>query len=128
VGARLFLAFGGMALAVAAIGLYGVIAYNVAQRTQELGLRIALGAATGGVVRMVIADGLRIAVLGIAIGAAVALVAGRWLQPLLFEQSARDPVIYGAVAAVLLLVAAAASMVPARRAARVDPTVALRAD
>jgi predicted permease len=128
VGARLFLAFGGMALAVAAIGLYGVIAYNVAQRTQELGLRIALGAATGGVVRMVIADGLRIAVLGIAIGAAVALVAGRWLQPLLFEQSARDPVIFGAVAAVLLLVAAAASMVPARRAARVDPTVALRAD
>jgi predicted permease len=127
-GATLFLAFGGMALLVAAIGLYSVIAYNVAQRTHELGVRIALGAAVGDVLRMVLGQGLAYAAAGVLIGAGVALLAGRWLEPLLFAQSARDPIVFGAVALVLLGTAVAASLVPARRAARVDPSITLRAD
>ncbi|MGH7635586.1 MAG: FtsX-like permease family protein, partial [Gemmatimonadaceae bacterium] len=107
---------------------YSVIAYDVAQRTQELGLRMALGAPSGGVERLVIREGMRYAVGGIALGAVIALAAGHWVQPLLFGESARDPLVFLAVAAMLLIVAATASAIPARRATRVNPTVALRAE
>jgi len=127
-GATLFLALGGLALVLAAIGLYSVIAYHVAQRTHELGVRIALGAATGNVLRLVVGEGLRFAVAGVVVGGAVAFAAGRWMRPLLFAVSPYDPLVFGGVAATLLAVAAVASAVPAIRAARVDPAVALRVE
>ncbi len=127
-GATMFLAFGALALLLAAIGLYGVIAYDVVQRTHELGVRIALGASVRNVVRVVVGDGMRIALLGAVLGSLLALWAGRWIAPLLYAQSPRDPMVFGVVCGVLLLVALAASAVPALRAARVNPTVALRAD
>ena len=128
VGASMFMAFGGLALVLAAIGLYSVIAYDVAQRTQELGVRMALGARVDDVVRMVVRDGVRFAALGLGIGGVVAVLASPYLAPLLYKQPARDPLIFGAVAAVLLLVALLASAIPAWRAARVNPGVALRAE
>jgi predicted permease len=127
-GATMFVAFGALALTLAAIGLYSVIAYAVRQRSHELGVRIALGASVRNVVTMVLRQGLAFAIAGIVIGLAIALWAGRWVEPLLFQQSARDPVIVGAAAGVLLLVALAATIRPAVRATRVDPTEALRAD
>ena len=127
-GATMFVAFGGLALALAAIGLYSVIAYNVAQRTQELGVRIALGASVGNVVRIVVAGGMRLVVAGVIIGGVIAFLAARWVETLLFRESPRDPLVFGVVASVLLGVALLASLVPALRAARVDPNVALRAD
>lgn len=127
-GATMFLAFGGLALVLAAIGLYSVIAYDVAQRTHELGVRIALGARSGDVVRLVVGDGLRVAVIGVAIGGLLALWAGRWIAPLLYQQSPHDPWVFGLVTAVLLAVALVASALPALRASRVNPTLALRAE
>ena len=93
-GATMFVAFGGLALVLAAIGLYSVIAYNVAQRTHELGVRVALGAQSRDVVRLVVVEGLRLAVVGVAIGAGVALLAGRWVKPLLFNVSPKDPTVF----------------------------------
>ncbi len=127
-GALLFVAFGGLALLVAAIGLYSVIAYDVAQRTQELGVRMALGAQSTDVMRLVVRDGLRFALAGITIGGGLALAAGPWLRPLLYAQSPRDPVVFGSIALILLLVAGIASALPAFRASRVNPSSALRAD
>jgi ABC-type antimicrobial peptide transport system permease subunit len=127
-GATMFVAFGLLALTIAAIGLYGVIAYNVAQRTHELGVRRALGAQAGHVVRLVVRDGLSVAGVGVVIGLAIALWAGKWLRPLLFNVSDKDPVVFGIVAVTLLLVALAASWVPALRATRVDANVALRTE
>ena len=127
-GATMFLGFGALALVLAAIGLYSVIAYAVAQRTRELGVRIALGASMSAVMGMIVRQGMLFALSGILIGSAIALLAGRWLAPLLFDQSPRDPLIYGSVAILLLLVAMAATIVPAMRATRVSPTEALRAD
>jgi putative ABC transport system permease protein len=127
-GATMFLLFGILALVLAAIGLYSVIAYNVAQRTQELGLRIALGAHARDVLRMILGEGLRFGLLGIAIGALIALAAGHWVQPMLYGESAHDPLVYVAVAAVLAIVAVAASAVPALRAMRLDPSIALRTE
>jgi putative ABC transport system permease protein len=94
----------------------------------ELGVRVALGAQARDVVRLVVGQGLRFAMAGVAVGLGLALLAAPWLQPLLFRQSARDPLIYAGVAGLLLLVAAAASAVPARRAAGADPNSALRSD
>ena len=127
-GATMFVAFGLLALVVAAIGLYGVIAYNVNQRMHEVGVRMALGARAGDILRLVVGQGLRFATAGIVVGIGIALVAATWLQPLLYKQSARDPMIYVAVSAVLVLVAIIASASPAVRAARVDPTRALRTE
>jgi predicted permease len=127
-GTTMFVAFGGLALVLASIGLYSVVAYGVAQRVQELGIRLALGASIGDVVRMVVGGSLRIVVAGVAIGAVLALWGGRWLEAVLFRQSARDPVVFGAVAGVLLLAALAASLAPALRAARIDPSVVLRGE
>jgi ABC-type antimicrobial peptide transport system permease subunit len=127
-GATMFVAFGVLALLVAAVGLYGVIAYNVAQRMHELGVRIALGAQTRDLVRLVVSQGIRFAVVGILLGAGLAFFAGKWIQPLLFQQSARDPLVFGTVASLLLMVALLASFLPARKAAAADPNSALRAD
>jgi ABC-type antimicrobial peptide transport system permease subunit len=127
-GSTMFTIFGGIGLLLAAVGLYAVMAYNTAQRTHELGVRIALGAQSGDVLRLVVAGGLRVAVIGVAIGAGVALVTGRFIAPLLFNISPKDPSVFAAVALTLLATAAAASLVPAWRATRVDPNVALRTE
>ena len=127
-GATMFVAFGGLALLVAAVGLYGVITYSVAQRMHELGVRIALGAQRGDVLRLVIGQGLRFAVAGLVVGLALAVWAAKWLEPLLFQQPARDPAILAIVAVLLLVVAIVASAQPAVRATRADPNSALRAD
>jgi predicted permease len=125
-GATMFVAFGGLALVLAAIGLYSMIAYDVAQRTRELGVRIALGSSVGRVLRLIVAGGLRLVATGVLAGAALAFWASRWMETLMFRQSARDPLVFAAVALLLLGVSVIASMVPAWRAARVDPNVALR--
>jgi len=127
-GATMFVAFGVLALALAAIGLYSVIAYNVAQRTHELGVRRALGAQSSDVVRLVVTDGLRLAAIGVAIGVASALWAGKWVKPLLFNVSPKDPWVFVIVATTLVGVAVAASWIPALRASRVDANVALRSE
>jgi ABC-type antimicrobial peptide transport system permease subunit len=127
-GATVFTAFGLLALVLAAGGLYSVIAYDVAQRRREFAVRIALGAAAGDVIRLVVRDGLRFAVSGAVVGGAMALAAGRWIGPLLFDQSARDPVVFGTVTAMLLVVSVGASLVPAIRSAHEDPSAALRAE
>jgi putative ABC transport system permease protein len=127
-GATVFTAFGALALLLAAVGLYSVIAYNVAQRRQELAVRVALGAAIGDVLRLVVGEGLRFAVTGAAVGLGIALMAAPRIAPLLFNQPARDPVVFGAVTGALLLVAVIASIIPAIRGARVDPNGVLRAE
>jgi predicted permease len=127
-GAIMFAVFGGLALVLAAIGLYSVIAYNVTQRTHEMGVRVALGAQGGDVIRLVVREGLTIVLPGIALGAIIALVAGKWIAPLLFNVSPKDPPVLATVVVVLICVAIAASWIPATRAARVDPSEALRAD
>lgn len=120
--------FGALALLVAAIGLYSVISYLVTQRTHELGVRIALGAQVGNIVRLVVRYGVGLAIVGVALGLVLAFSAARWIEPLLFDTSPRNPIVFGVVAAVLLTVALLASVVPAWRAARVDPIEALRTE
>jgi putative ABC transport system permease protein len=127
-GATMFVAFGLLALFVAAVGLYGVISYNVAQRMHELGVRVALGAQPGNILGLVVGQGMKFALAGIAIGTLLALAASAWIQPLLFKQSAKDPIVYATVGAILFVVAIVASTVPALRAAKADPNVALRSD
>ena len=127
-GATLFGAFGLLALVVTTVGLYGVLAYAVAQRTHEMGVRLALGARAADVLRLVVGEGLRLVAAGVALGSAVALYGGRWIESLLYGVSARDPLTVGVVGLTLLAVAVAASWVPAWRATRVDPNVALRAE
>ena len=127
-GATMFVAFGVLALLVAAVGLYGVISYNVAQRMHELGVRIALGAQSRDVVKLVTGQGLSFAAAGVAIGLGAAALAARWIQPLLFQQSAQDPATYAAVGMLIILVALLASAVPAFRATRADPNTVLRSD
>ena len=125
---ELLAAFSLMALILASIGLYGVISYLVGQRTHEIGIRMALGARQSDVLRLVVADGARMSLLGIAIGIVVSLFLTRFLHSQLYGVSATDPVTFISVSALLLAVAAAASYIPARRASRVDPLVALRHD
>jgi predicted permease len=127
-GASMFTLFGVLALVVAAVGLYGVIAYGVTQRTHEMGVRAALGASRGGLMRLVVGEGLKVTLLGIGLGGLAALAAGRFLSAMLFGVSAHDPAVFLAVAVVLLAVAGIASLVPAWRAGRADPLNALRAD
>jgi ABC-type antimicrobial peptide transport system permease subunit len=124
----MFVAFGILALVLAAIGLYSVISYNVTQRIHEMGIRVALGAQSMDVIRLIVSGGLKVVVAGVAIGVVIALWAGKWVKPLLFETSPRDPFIFASVVACLVLVAIVASWVPARRASRVDANVALRTD
>ena len=127
-GAAMFGIFGLVALLVAAVGLYSVVAYDIEQRSREMGVRVALGAGSRELLRLVLADGMRPALLGIAIGAVVALGAARGLTALLFDVSPRDPATYFAVAGVLLLAAVIASLLPARRALRVAPADILRSE
>jgi putative ABC transport system permease protein len=127
-GATMFVAFGALALIVAAVGLYSVIAYTVAQRMHELGVRVALGAQSSDIMRLIVGQAMVITIAGVGVGALLAYVASRWLQPLLFQQSARDPLVYGMVAALLLLVGVGASAAPAIRASRADPNSALRTE
>jgi putative ABC transport system permease protein len=119
-------AFAALALVLAAIGLYGVISYSVAQRTQEIGVRVALGATRKQVLSMIMVQGLRIVTMGLAIGQLMAMMLNRALKGLLVGVSTTDPPTLIVTAAALFMVAALACYVPARRAARVDPMVALR--
>jgi putative ABC transport system permease protein len=128
IGATLFVAFGGLALLVAAIGLYAVIGYTVTQRMHEIGVRIALGAQARDVVRLVVGQGMGFAVVGAVLGGVLAFLAAKWVQPLLFQQSAKDPFVFLTVAGILVMVAIAASSVPALRATRADPNSTLRAE
>src|SRR4029079_8922045 len=125
-GATMFSVFGALAVVLAAIGLYSVLAYDVAERRLELGVRSALGAATQRLALLVIGRGVRAVVAGTLIGVAISLALGSRVAALLFQTSPRDPVVFVVVAAVLLIVALAATLVPALRAARVDPMEALR--
>jgi predicted permease len=125
-GAGLLGAFAGLALALAAVGLYGVIAYSVSRRTREVGLRMALGARSSDVVRMVLAGGMRLAILGLVIGAVASAFLARVLESYLYGVSSIDWLAYLAAAGVLLLVASAANLIPALRASRVSPMSALR--
>jgi predicted permease len=127
-GATMFTIFGLLALVVAAIGLYSVVAYDVSQRTRELGVRVALGASGGAVLRLVVGEGVRVVMVGLALGAVAALSLASRVSPLLYGVSPKDPVTYAGVVGVLLAVAVVASLAPAVRAARVDPNIALRAD
>jgi ABC-type antimicrobial peptide transport system permease subunit len=127
-GATLFVAFGGLAVVVAAVGLYGVIGYTVAQRMHELGMRVALGAQPGHIVQLVLKQGIGFAAGGVAIGLLLALIASRWIEPLLYKQSPRDPLVFVAVCVLMISVGAIASAVPAMRAVRADPNRVLRAD
>jgi predicted permease len=120
--------FAGIALFLAAVGLYGVVAYAVTQRTQEIGVRMAIGARPADVLRMVLGDGLKLAAIGVVLGIGAALALARVIESMLFEVEPFDAASYAAVVAVLLAVAALACYVPARRAMRVDPLVALRAE
>ena len=126
--ALLSVSFALVALVLAAIGIYGVMAYAVAQRTTEIGVRMALGATPSEVFRLVVGDGLKLTGIGVAVGVVASLIVARWLTTLLFDVRPGDPWTLAATAGVLLLVAAVACFVPARRATRVDPMVALRAE
>jgi predicted permease len=127
-GATMFGIFGGLALLVASIGLYSVISYLVTQRMHELGVRIALGAQSTDIVRLIMRYGLVTAAIGVAIGLGLSLAAGRMIESMLFDVSPRDPAVLVTVAGVLLLVALIASIVPAMRATRVDPVTAIRTE
>ena len=126
--AMLVLLFAAAALALAAFGTYGVVSYAVARRRAEMGIRMALGAQRSDVLRMIVRQGMMPVVAGLAAGAMAALAMGRFMASLLFQVSAHDPLAFIAAAAVLLLVSAAACLVPARRATQVDPTEALRCE
>ena len=120
--------FGALALMLAAVGLYGIVAYVVRQREREIGVRVALGATPAHVVWLMLRRGMRPVLAGLTVGIALALFATRLLRSLLYEVSASDPVTFVGVATLLAAVALVASWLPSRRAARVDPTVTLRAD
>jgi putative ABC transport system permease protein len=118
--------FGLAALLLGGVGIYGVISYSVSQRTREFGIRVALGADLGQILRSVIAHGLKLTLAGVLIGVAGGLVLARFLRSLLFGISAADPLTFASVALLLTLVAVLACYIPARRAIKVDPVIALR--
>jgi len=126
--ATLIAVFAGVALVLSAVGLYGVIAYAVSQRTHELGVRVALGATGDRITRMVVGEGLRLTAAGAVLGIVGSLLAGRLIATLLFGVTAVDPVTLAGVVTVLAVVAMLASWLPARRAARIDPLIAIRGD
>src|SRR3984893_2757025 len=118
--------FGSAALFLAAIGIYGLMAYTVQQRTQEIGIRLALGAGTGNVRKMVVFQGMRLALVGVAAGIAAAFGLTRLIATFLFGVKDKDPMVFTAVVVLLTLVSLLAVWVPARRATRIDPVIALR--
>ena len=121
-------AFAALALVLASLGVYSVMAHLVAFRTNEIGVRMALGESPGGVMRMVLGQACRLTLVGIACGIAGAFVVSRLMQQALFEVDPVDPLVYVGLSITLLLVAEAASFFPARRATRIDPVVALRTE
>jgi len=125
---QLLTAFAVLALLLAAVGIYGVMAFVVGQRTREMGIRVALGAHPREVVTLVLREALGLAVAGVAAGAVGAIIMSRYLSGMLFEVKATDPGTYAGIAALLTVTAAVAAWRPARRAAAVDPILALRAD
>jgi putative ABC transport system permease protein len=120
--------FAAIALVLALIGTYGVLAYQISERTREFAIRLALGASARDIVRTVLGEGMAPAVAGVAIGLAAAAAVTRAMTSLLFETAPLDPVIFAGVAGLLLTAALVACVVPARRATRVDPAIALRAE
>jgi len=127
-GATMFTIFGFIALVLAAVGLYGVIAYDIAQRMREMGVRVALGAQAGDIRRLVLWQGIRVATIGAALGIGVAAFATRFVADLLFDTSPHDPVAFAGAGVTIVVVAILATLIPARRATRVDPVVALRSE
>jgi len=127
-GATMFTMFGVLALVLAAVGLYGVIAYDVAQRMREMGVRVALGAQAADIRRLVLWQGVRVTALGVVLGLVIAFVTVRYVEKLLFNTPARDPVAFGIATITILAVAVFATLIPARRATRVDPVVTLRTE
>jgi ABC-type antimicrobial peptide transport system permease subunit len=121
-------AFGLIALSLAIVGLYGVVSFVVGRRTQEIGIRMALGAKPGDVLRMILANGISLATAGVVIGIVVALAAAPLLRSLLHDVSPRDPLTFVVIALLLLTTTSVASWIPARRAAHVDPNAALRCE
>ena len=117
-----------LALILGAVGIYGTISYVVSRRTREIGIRMALGAQAKDVRRMVVAQGGRVAMVGVVIGLGAALLSARWLETLLFEVKARDPLVFGAVSLIMISVALLACYLPARRASAVNPVEAMRTD
>jgi ABC-type antimicrobial peptide transport system permease subunit len=120
--------FAAVALVLSAVGIYGVLSYVVSQRTQEIGIRVAIGADEGRVVRLILGSGLRLSLAGLAIGTAASLALGRLLASQLHQVKPHDPLTFAVVPLLLLGIALAASYLPARRAGRVDPIAALRAE
>ncbi|MGB6524724.1 MAG: FtsX-like permease family protein, partial [Candidatus Acidiferrales bacterium] len=118
--------FGALALILACIGLYGLLSYEVSRRTREIGIRMALGAQQRDVLRLVVGQGIMLAIVGAVVGIGVALGVTRYLKSMLYDIHANDPATMIGVAILLMLVAIAACYIPARRATRVDPMVALR--
>jgi putative ABC transport system permease protein len=118
--------FAALALILAMVGIYGVISYSVSQRTPEIGIRMALGASRGGILKMVIGRAMLLVGVGIGVGAAGAFALSKYLKSLLFQVKPGDPWTYASLAILLAMVALAASLIPARRATRVDPMIALR--
>jgi putative ABC transport system permease protein len=127
-GAIAFTLFAGLALALAVLGVYGVVSYAVARRTREVGIRIAVGAQPGAVVRLLMREGITLVVIGAAIGLVLGLVVSRLLQTLLFGVEPADPLTFIGAPLLLLTVGAIASLLPARRASRVDPARVLKVE